>query len=221
MSLADLLKPSIPIAGHEQLARRTHTMRDQVTRDATPTQQREAILEALREKQPRDRDYFREALGIGGADLEIALTRLRDKNLIYGIQGEGYRLGRRPLPAVPGTPVIQPSKETNMPKGQYDRSKAKARKTKTDKPADDDSASPTPATTTGKNRKLKRRAATKRAAPVAARPRSASGECSFAVNDAGCVTVTGVDGARIELSLPDTKRLEAFMGRTKSIRGRG
>jgi hypothetical protein len=203
-SILDTLKPSHAQPLQTGLVRRTHTMGD-VDRTSTPTEQREAILAALRENEPRDRTYFREALGISGADLEIALTRLRDKGLIYGIQGEGYRLGRRPLPAIPGTPVIEPSKETSMPKGHYDRSKSK-RKARAAKPADIAIAPAEP--TDKKPRKRRARAQDEHAAAPA---RKTSGEASFLVDDAGRMTVIGTDGARVELTLPDTKRLANFI----------
>lgn len=170
---------------------------------STPTQQREAILAALREEQPRDREYFREALGIDGADLELALTKLRDKGLIYGIQGEGYRLGRRPMPAVPGTPVLQPSKETTMPKGHYDRSKAK-------RAADDEAAGDVKP---GARKKAKRRVAAARTT----KPRVTERGAQFIVDDLGSVSI--VDGdQRIELSATESTRLHSFLERTKAFR---
>lgn len=68
------------------------------------------------------------------------------------------------------------------------------------------------AATERKPTKTKRRAGAKGAGDAArarrAEPRS---EASFLVDDAGRVTVVGTDGTRVELTLPDTKRLATFI----------
>lgn len=227
MSLVDILNPSAPPA-HESLPRRTHRMEDdakkkrlaaiasaaekQPSAASQETSLPKRITELLQRQQPLTRGELLERLECDATHLEFALNGLTRHDKAYGIRGEGYRLGPRPIDAGNEEPTSQ---ETTVPKGQYDRSKAKPRSKKT---GDSDAAIAAPATDVGEKTKHKRRAGAKNVGN-AARARKTNGAASFAINDAGCVTVVGADGARVELSGPDTKRLEAFIGRTKQIRG--
>jgi hypothetical protein len=255
----DLLGRNAALMRDDQTNKRVHRMEDDAPR-STPKLNREAILGALREKQPLDRPYFREVLGINGADLEIALTHLRAKGLLYGIQGEGYRLGRRPLPAVAGTPVLQPSKEKDdmKPKDHFEQIEqflkdneewhapadiakklgharagtvlrlatlAKQKKIQAAgkrrglryaalgvaQPSPANLAATIPAKDERKATSATKRRAGAKAAGTAARERKMIAAASFLVDDAGRVTVVGTDGARVELTLPDTKRLATFI----------
>jgi hypothetical protein len=92
----------------------------------------------------------------------------------------------------PGVRTRRKAKEEAMPRGIYKRKKKSA--------AAGEASTPQPA-----KRARRANGATTR-------------EAHFVVDEVGQVTIIAGDGAKIELTLPDTKRLAGFIDRTKAFR---
>jgi hypothetical protein len=184
--------------------------------------------------------------------LEHALAGLARHDKVYGIRGEGYRLGARPADE------SQPSQENNAmkPKDSFEKIETLLKDNeKWFAPIDvaNETGSSRASTVirlatlakqkkiqaTGARRSLRyaalgvarrrrrislrrsrSRTSASRAAPrgrkacrAAARAQSTErrAEASFLIDDAGRVTVVSTEGTRVELTLPDTKRLAAFI----------
>jgi hypothetical protein len=112
MSLVDILRPSAAPQTHEALPRRTHRMEDDgkkkrlvaiaaaAEKQPSAAQQGQSlpsrILEVLKRQQPLTRGELLERLECDPSHIEHALAGLARHDKVYGIRGEGYRLGARP-----------------------------------------------------------------------------------------------------------------------------
>jgi hypothetical protein len=212
MNLLDTLKPASPIpTSHEDLPRRTHRMGDD-----EPKKKRLAAIAAAAEKQPARASPPPKENNMPKDKFEKLEQFLKDNTTWHGPTDIAKALGQPRVGTLSRLATLAKQKKIqalgNRRGLRYAALGVEKPNGETTVAAPATTAAPAPAP---------RRAGAKAAgkAARAQRDQPARTEASFIVDDAGRVTVVGADGARVELTLPDTKRLAGFIDRTKSFRG--